>query len=224
MMKSPVTGFIVAVALLMIAGVFVYNLTAPRSGAAATENSTGAWLLPTTTGPLTGFDLKFADMRGSLNSIYTSGKAGEVVVVLSESEATDAAGRMIRQSGNQMPIQVQNISVNLLPQNRIETSVTAVSFAISYSMQVTCRVEVKDGGLDVQVDSVDVPLIMSQYKDTIGDTVRQKSQEMLYQLTGSGLGYEGKLDIKYTAVQIGEDSVTIKVFASPLPGTAVKGS
>ncbi len=67
-----------------------------------------------------------------------------------------------------------------------------------------------------ELASVDVPVLISQFKGSIAGMVREKSQDLLNRLTAGGDDYSGKLDIRGTGVETTEDSITLWVWAMPL--------
>ncbi len=226
-MKSPVTAIVAIIAALMILGVIAYQLTAPGpdSGVAPPGYTSGSAPLAPEDGTTSSFDVKFAQIHQRLDAIYSSQQAEEVVITLSQPETNEAASRLVRQSDPQIAAQVKSVSVVLQGGNALVATVNGVSLGIRYAVHVKCLVQVKDGALSVEVVSVQAPFFLSQFKGSIAETVRQKTVELLNLLAGAGPDYAGKLDIRYLSVETADDSITVRVWAVPLPNpNVIKGS
>ncbi len=210
-MNSPVTRIVAIIAAVMVLAIIVYNLTSPSGPAGQPE----AVPLTNPGSEAMSIDFKLAQLKKDLDAAYTSGQAREISLTLTEPEANEAAVRQIRASGSQIAMQIKGISVDIQKGNLMQISIDAVTFGITYSMTVTANIRVNNGALDIQINSVEVPLLLTSYKDSISGMVKQETELMLKQLTSGGLGYDSKIDLQFTDVQTDDSSIIVKALAKP---------
>ncbi len=213
-MGRPVTRIIAIISVVLILAIIIYRLTPGWAPGAASQ--TGVVPSNGASSVQTSMDLKLAELKKELDAAYLNGQPQEVSLVLTETEANEAALRLIQQSGTQIPMQIKAIRVDFQTGNSIRISVDAVTFMITYTMIATEGVRVDNSALVINIISVEAPFLLSSYKDAMGGMVKQETELLLQQFIGSGLGYGDKIILEYTGVQTDDSSITIKAMAKPV--------
>lgn len=210
-MKNPVTTAIAIIAAIMIVGLVLYNvLPLPvYSNPAPTPVDTGT----------TGYGQKLAAAREKIVGVYMDQQAREITLALDEIEINEAAANFIGQISTEVPTQIKNVSVDLQTGNLMQIKLAAISLGITYDIVIMSRLGITDGMPEVEVVSVNVPFLLSQFRGSIAGTARDKSNQMLKQMiSGISSGYEGTLEVRCTAIDTTEDSIKFTLWAQPLAG------
>ncbi len=193
-MKSPATAIVSLLSILLIlaAGVNYFFIDRPFESKPTPASQTV--VTPAPTGGLSmSLAQKIERLRGVAREVSDSGQPQEINLSLTEAELNEEAGRLLAQgrAAGEVPLDISGVSADLQPEGIITTGVDAKALNISFRIKVRARVGVKDGKPVINIEDIEVPLILSSFKDMIGEYVRQKTEGMLAELSQSVLDGNG---------------------------------
>ena len=234
-MKSPlvITSITVA-ALLIIAGVGYFilsNLSPPEpptpSPAAAEPPPPPSESAPPeppapvkeSEPPAPSFEEKIEDFIKAMADVSASGESKEVTLVLTEAEVNQQAAMVLAQAEipEDIPLEIKSVHLDLQADNNLVNEVETVTYGFEVTIKVKTKVGIKEGKPDVEITDVSFGFIPlpAAVKDKIVDFLKQKIDDSLVQLTETGIGGNGKVDLEFKDINVQEEDITITVIIKP---------
>ncbi|MBA7638073.1 hypothetical protein ES703_45724 [subsurface metagenome] len=240
-MKSPlvITSITVA-ALLIIAGAGYFILgnfsppEPPTPGAPVTqpppppkENAPppepavqGIENEPPAKPPAPSFEEKIENFKQAIADVYATGESQEVILVLTEAEINEQAGKRVTQFGvpGDIPLEVKSVYIDLQTDNNLVTEVGATSYGIEVTIKVETRVGVKEGKPSVEVTDISSgnPLLDAVLKDKFIELIAQNTGDLLVQLIEGETGSAGKVDLEFTDITVQKEEITFTIIIKPI--------
>ena len=160
------------------------------------------------------------NLMEAVTDVCAGGEAKEVTLVFSEIEANALAAEGIVQVGipEDIPLEIKDIHVDFQPGNIVLTEIDTVALgSLQAKVKVKSEVDITDGKPAATVTEIDfgfIPLPDS-LKDRVADLVREGIEDLLNQLTETGLGCDGEVALAYKDIDIQEEEATITVLVQP---------
>jgi uncharacterized protein YpmS len=234
-MKSPLVIISITVAALLIiagAGYFIFgNLSPPEpptpSPAAAEPPPPPSESAPPeppapvkeSEPPAPSFEEKIEDFIKAMADVSASGESKEVTLVLTEAEVNQQAAMVLAQAEipEDIPLEIKSVHLDLQADNNLVNEVETVTYGFEVTIKVKTKVGVKEGKPDVEITDVSFGFIPlpAAVKDKIVDFLKQKIDDSLVQLTETGIGGNGKVDLEFKDINVQEEDITITVIIKP---------
>ncbi len=234
-MKSPLVIISITVAALLIiagAGYFILsNLSPPEpptpSPAAAEPPPPPSESAPPeppapvkeSEPPAPSFEEKIEDFIKAMADVSASGESKEVTLVLTEAEINQQAAMVLAQAEipEDIPLEIKSVHLDLQADNNLVNEVETVTYGFEVTIKVKTKVGIKEGKPDVEITDVSFGFIPlpAAVKDKIVDFLKQKIDDSLVQLTETGIGGNGKVDLEFKDINVQEEDITITVIIKP---------
>ena len=235
-MKSPLVIISITVAALLIiagAGYFIFgNLSPPEpptpSPAAAEPPPPPSESAPPeppapvkeSEPPAPSFEEKIEDFIKAMADVSASGESKEVTLVLTEAEVNQQAAMVLAQAEipEDIPLEIKSVHLDLQADNNLVNEVETVTYGFEVTIKVKTKVGIKEGKPDVEITDVSFGFIPlpAAVKDKIVDFLKQKIDDSLVQLTETGIGGNGKVDLEFKDINVQEEEMTITVIIKPI--------
>ena len=186
------------------------EVAAPAMPLATPQNST-----PSTQESAPSFEDKIARLRQTAIDVATTGQSQEITLVFTEAEVNDQATKILTQTEipQDVPLEVNSIHIDLQPNNNILTEAKTAILGVGVTLKAKTQVNLKEGKPAVTVVDVSfgfVPL-PGAIKDKIVAFIRQKTDDLLGQLTEASLSDKEEIDLEFKEINVQEEKVTITV-------------
>ncbi len=234
-MKSPLVIISITVAALLIiagAGYFIFgNLSPPEpptpSPAAAEPPPPPSESAPPeppapvkeSEPPAPSFEEKIEDFIKAMADVSATGESKEVTLVLTEAEINQQATMVLAQAEipEDIPLEIKSVHLDLQADNNLVNEVETVTYGFEVTIKVKTKVGIKEGKPDVEITDVSFGFIPlpAAVKDKIVDFLKQKIDDSLVQLTETGIGGNGKVDLEFKDINVQEEEMTITVIIKP---------
>ena len=173
--------------------------------------------------PAPGLDEKIEDFIKAIADVSATGESKEVTLVFTEAEVNDQAAMLLAQVEipEDIPLEVKSVHIDFQTDNNLVTEAETTTYVLGATVGVTIKVKtqvgVKEGKPDVEITDVSFGFIPlpETLKDRIVAVITQKIDELLVQLTETGIGGNGKVDLEFKDINVQEEEMTITVIIKP---------
>ena len=169
--------------------------------------------------PPLSFEQKIENLRKAIAEVCATGESKEVTMVFTEAEANDQAAKLLTQTEmpEELPLEIKNVYIDFQAGNNVLTEVETATSGLTVTIKVKAQVGIEEGKPAVEVTDVSLGLLPlpESLKDEIAGLARQKTEDLLDQLTEAELGDNGKVDLEYTDINVQEEKVAITVIIKP---------
>ncbi len=159
------------------------------------------------------FEQKIDKIKQAISEASTTRATKEVTVTFTEAEANEQVPNLLTQVKN-VPLEIKSARIDFLSDNTLLTEIEVTNFNVK--IRVKSRVSVRDGQPAIEVTDINFGIfpLPDSIKQSLADLVRQKTGELLTQLSTAGLG-DGKLDIVFTDIKTREQDVSVTMLIKP---------
>lgn len=159
------------------------------------------------------FEQTIDKMRQSIAEVSTTGTAREITATFTEAEANEQANKLLTQAKD-IPLEIKSVRIDFQPNNNLLTEIEAASFSVK--IKVKSKVGTKNGKPVIEVTDINLGIfpLPDSMKQSLADLFRQKTEELLAQLSTGGLG-DGKIDLVLTDIRTREQDVTVTMLIKP---------
>jgi len=171
---------------------------------------------PPTEAPPETLEENIESLMEAIAAVCADGEAREVTLVLSEKEANAQASELIVQTEvpEDIPLEIKDIYIDFQPGNSVLTEIDAVALgSLQATVKVKSQVDIIEGKPAVAVTEINfgfIPL-SGALKDRIAGLVREKIEDLLNQLTETGLVCDREIGLVYQDIDIQEEEAAITV-------------
>lgn len=173
---------------------------------------------PPATPPTPAFEEKAGSLAQAITNVAATGKSEEVTLVFSEAEVNAQAAQMLTQLPlpPDIPLEIKSVHIDFKAENNLVLDVPTSAYGFSFTAKVKAQVSVKEGKPEVTISEVSfgaIPL-PSTVKDRLVGILKQKIDEMLVQLTETGIAGE-KVVLEFKEIKTQEEQITVTVIIKP---------
>ena len=169
--------------------------------------------------PAPGLEEKVENFMQAIADVSATGKSKEVTLVFTEAEVNDQAAKLLTQVEipGDIPLEVKGVHIDFQTDNNLVTEAETVTYGFPVTIKVKTKVGIKEGKPDVEITDVSFGFIPlpETIKDRIVALITQKIDDLLVQLTESGIGGTGKVDLEFTEISIQQEELTITAIIKP---------
>jgi len=169
--------------------------------------------------PAPGLEEKVENFMQAIADVSATGKSKEVTLVFTEAEVNDQAAMLLTQVEipGDIPLEIKGVHIDFQTDNNLVTEVETATYGFEVTIKVKTKVGVKEGKPDVEITDVSFGFIPlpETLKDRIVDFLKQKIDDSLVQLTETGIGGNGKVNLEFKDINIQEEEMTITVIIKP---------
>jgi len=169
--------------------------------------------------PAPSFEEKVENFMQAIADVSATGESKEVTLVFTEAEVNDQAAMLLAQVEipEDIPSEVTGVHIDFQTGNNLVTEAETVTYGFPVTIKVKTQVGVKEGKPDVEITDVSFGFIPlpETIKDRIVAFITQKIDDLLVQLTESGIGGTGKVDLEFKEISTQQEELTINVIIKP---------
>lgn len=216
-MRSPVFKIIYVLVLLLILATGVNYFLVAKPFQKEPVPPTPITIPSPVQEPNMSFTQKIDDLRKAAQEVFDSGNGKEVRLLLTEGEVNQQVASMLAQSRarGELPMDIKRASVDLQPDNAFTIEIDAVALNINFNIKVISRIGIKAARPSIETVDVQVPLVLSSFKEQIAGMVRQQTEAMLSQLTQTEPVGGGKLEVQFTEIKTGDQELAVTAMLTP---------
>lgn len=168
--------------------------------------------------PVPSFEDKVANLFQALTEVAATGQSQEVTLLFTEAEVNEQVAKILTQAETpqDIPLEIKNVHIDLLSNNNLMAEVQTVAYGFQFTTKMKARVTTKEGKPDITITDVSfgaIPL-PGAVKDKLTDSLRQKIDELVVQLTETGIADE-KVVLEFKQITIQEEKMTLTVIIKP---------
>jgi len=161
------------------------------------------------------FEQKIESLQDVISRVQSTGKSEDVTLTFTEAEVNEQAGLMLAQMPPDSQFKVTSVKIDLKPNNIMSAELGVIAAGISLPVKVNVQVSVISGKPDLKITSINfgfIPLPQS-VKDQVSATLAKSLDDMLMQMTQTGVG--GGIAFEFKTIIIQENDMTMTVLIKP---------